>query len=264
MLIPIHTVDAFTDKPFSGNPAGVCILEKELNDKQMQNIAFKMNLSETAFIVRSGKDFLLRWFTPVAEINLCGHATLASAHLLREQGIVKVEDIIHFHTKSGLLTARFKDEEIELNFPAMDTEEISIFPDLEKAIGTKPVYTGKSKWIYIAELKNAEEIRSLKPDIETMRTLPFSGEVLVTAKADMPGYDFISRFFAPSMGVNEDPVTGSAHCVLGPYWMKKLNKNIFKAYQASKRGGTLGVRVQGDRVYLTGKAVTVLTVEMTA
>jgi PhzF family phenazine biosynthesis protein len=262
MKIPIHTVDAFTDRPFSGNPAGVCLLEKALTERQMQNIAFEMNLSETAFVARSGRDFILRWFTPSVEVDLCGHATLASSHILYEKGHVKTDESIRFHTKSGLLTAKNKNGEIELNFPATGMEEISSFPELEKTIGVKPIFTGKTKWVYFAELSSADEVRSLAPDFESMKSLPSSGEVLVTARSDVPDYDFISRFFAPSVGVNEDPVTGSAHCILGPYWMKKLNKNSFKAYQASKRGGTLGVRVEGDRVFLTGKAITVMTVEM--
>jgi PhzF family phenazine biosynthesis protein len=262
MQISIHTVDAFTEKPFSGNPAGVCILEKELNETQMQNIAFEMNLSETAFLVRSGEDFLLRWFTPSAEVDLCGHATLASSHILYEKGFVNVQKSIRFHTKSGVLTAKNKNGEIELDFPAIEYKEISSFPELEKTIGVTPVFTAKTKWVYLAQLKNEEEVRTLNPDFALMKSLPSSGEVLVTAKADTAGYDFVSRFFAPSVGIDEDPVTGSAHCILGPFWMKKLNKNIFRAYQASKRGGKMGVRVEGDRVYLTGKAVTVFELKM--
>lgn len=262
MKIKIHTVDSFTDKPFSGNPAGVCILEKELNEKQMQNIAMEMKHAETAFVVPSGKDFLLRWFTPAAEVDLCGHATLASSHIMWQEKVIGADETIRFHTRSGLLTANKRGEGIELNFPATEMKEIQSFHELEKCIGVKPVFTGKTKWVYFAELNSADEVRTLEPDFVLINNLPSSGEVLVTARSDTPEYDIVSRFFAPAVGVDEDPVTGSAHCILGPYWAKKLNKNPIMAYQASKRGGSMGVRVEGDRVYLTGKAITVLSGEM--
>jgi PhzF family phenazine biosynthesis protein len=259
MNIPIHTVDAFADKPFSGNPAGVCVLDKPLDEKLMQNIALEMNLSETAFLNKQNdSSYSLRWFTPSVEVDLCGHATLASSHIIWESGREDKSSTLQFQTKSGVLKANYKNGEIELDFPAIESSQIVIPDGLVKALGVKPVSIYKTQWYYIAELDMEETLRNVSPNFDLLQTLEAWGTI-ITTKASMPGYDFVSRFFAPLKGVKEDPVTGSAHCALGPYWMKKLGKNSFKAYQASARGGALGVRVEGDRVYLTGRAVTVLS-----
>jgi PhzF family phenazine biosynthesis protein len=259
MNIPIFTVDAFTDKPFSGNPAGVCVLDSPLNEKQMQNIAFEMNLSETAFL--SKKDdgsYGLRWFTPAVEVDLCGHATLASSHILWETKKEDKSAELQFQTRSGMLKANFRNGGIELDFPLIDSKPMETPKGLIKALGVEPVNLFKTQWNYIAELDSEETVRKVKPDFDLLQALEAWGTI-ITAKSTMKGYDFVSRFFAPAKGVKEDPVTGSAHCALGPYWMNRFGKNKFKAYQASERGGTIGVRVDGNRVYITGNAVTVLS-----
>jgi PhzF family phenazine biosynthesis protein len=257
MKLPIYTVDAFTDKPFSGNPAAVCILDNPLDESIMQKIAFEMNLSETAFLHRENDAYRLRWFTPAVEVDLCGHATLASSHILWETSILKTNEPANFQTRSGLLTSVKNHDGIEMDFPLIEESEIKSPPELDKALGVKPLYTGMTKWNYVVELDSENTVRSINPDFDLLQRLPAWGTI-ITAKASIPGYDFVSRFFAPEKGVKEDPVTGSAHCVLGPFWQKRLNKNIFKAYQASQRGGTVGVKVENNRVYLSGKAVTVL------
>lgn len=257
----IYQVDAFTDKPFSGNPAGVCILFKPQSESWMQAVAAEMNLSETAFLYKQGDIFNLRWFTPTVEVELCGHATLASAHILWESGFLSPQQIAKFQTRSGLLTAERKGQYIELNFPAMPAEPSDIPPGLSLALGVAPDYSGKNKFDYLLELQSEDIVRSMQPDFAKLEKLPVRG-IIVTAQATSPEYDFVSRFFAPGAGINEDPVTGSAHCCLGPYWSKKLSKNEFTAYQASKRGGVIRVRVQGKRVYLSGKAVTVFKGEI--
>jgi len=257
----IFQVDAFTDKPFSGNPAGVCILEKPADENWMQNVAAEMNLSETAFLFRKEDGFNLRWFTPKMEVDLCGHATLASAHILYTEGYLKPEQKADFHTKSGLLKAEFKNGWIELDFPRLVEESVKVPEDLSRALGAKPLYVGKCGFMYLAELESENVIRNLKPDFSILGK-PEIGSVIVTSRASTKGYDFVSRFFAPAVGINEDPVTGSAHCCLGPYWSKKLGKNEFVAYQASARGGVLKVKVAKDRVYLEGQAVTVLEGEL--
>jgi PhzF family phenazine biosynthesis protein len=261
MKLPIYTVDAFTDKPFSGNPAAVCITEKPLDEELMKNIASEMNLSETAYLVKTKDGFNLRWFTPSAEVDLCGHATLASSHILWETGVCGKDEPISFHTKSGVLTAVNKGDVIEMDFPAIEQDVIDYPLELETALGIRPVYVGMTKWNYVVELENEGEVRGVEPNYDMLTALPGWGTI-ITAKADMKGYDFVSRFFAPEKGVKEDPVTGSAHCALGPFWQKRLEKNEFKAYQASQRGGTVGVRVEADRVFLSGNAVTVLKAEM--
>jgi PhzF family phenazine biosynthesis protein len=263
MKIPIFTVDAFTDKPFSGNPAGVCVLDSPLEEKLMQNIAFEMNLSETAFLNKKNDGaYSLRWFTPVVEVDLCGHATLASSHILWETGKVKKSSGIEFNTKSGILKAGFNNGGNELDFPLIESKPIDIPKGIVKAIGVEPVNLFRTQWNYIAELDSEKTVRSVKPDFDLLRALEAWGTI-ITSRASKElaanGYDFVSRFFAPAKGVKEDPVTGSAHCALAPYWMNRLGKNIFKAYQASERGGTVGVRVDGDRVFLSGSAVTVLS-----
>ena len=264
MKLKLFTVDAFTAKPFSGNPAAVCLLDDIIEDSLMQKIAFEMNLAETAFVLKE-KDkpgFSLRWMTPVSEVDLCGHATLAASNILWQEGICNKSETIHYHTKSGLLKADYYNGEIGLDFPAILQKQVDYPDELIAAIGgVKPKYVGMTKWNYLIELNSESDIRNLKPDFDIMLNLPGWGTI-ITAKADMEGYDFISRFFAPEKGIQEDPVTGSAHCALGPYWQMRLGKDIFKAYQASERGGTVGVKVAGERVLLTGEAVTVLNGEI--
>jgi PhzF family phenazine biosynthesis protein len=269
MKIPIFTVDAFTDKPFSGNPAAVCILNEVIYDSVMQSIAYEMNLSETAFLLkpasgtgRQDEGYSLRWFTPTAEVDLCGHATLSSAHILWEEGLADTGKPVQFQTKSGLLFAHFKGDKIEMDFPAISEKEVSYPADLIHALGgVEPKYVGMTRWNYVVELENESAVKSVKPDYARLLALPGWG-TMITAKSDSGDYDFVSRFFAPEKGVPEDPVTGSAHCALGPFWQKRLGKKEFIAYQASSRGGSVGVRVEGDRVFLSGKAVTVIKGEI--
>ncbi len=257
----IYQVDAFTEKPFSGNPAGVCVLSEKLDEKLMQNIAREMNLSETAFLVKNKDGYNLKWFTPDSEVDLCGHATLASAHILWEKGYLKEDQEAKFSTKSGLLTAKMNKGWIELNFPALPEEKTKPPAELLESLGVEAVYVGKNIFDYLVEVESEEIVRTMKPDFVKLSKVPARG-IIVTARARSGEHDFVSRFFAPEVGVWEDPVTGSAHCCLGPYWQKKLNKNEFMAYQASERGGVLKVKVIGERVLISGKAFTVLEGEL--
>lgn len=257
----IYQVDAFADEPFKGNPAAVCILTEPGDGAWMQKVAQEMNLSETAFLCKEGTGFRLRWFTPSVEVDLCGHATLASAHILWEIGMLSRRDEARFQTRSGLLKAQQRGNEIELTFPATPDEPSSAPPGLNDALGIVPNYTGKSKFDYIVEVESEETLRNIRPDFPRLKSLPARG-VIVTSVASSPGYDFVSRFFAPASGVDEDPVTGSAHCCLGPFWKKRMGKSAFIAFQASERGGVIGVRVEGDLVRLRGRAITVLRGEL--
>jgi PhzF family phenazine biosynthesis protein len=227
----------------------------------MQNIAREMNLSETAFLLKERNGFNLRWFTPVAEVDLCGHATLASAHVLWEEGYLKVSEQARFYTRSGLLTADCKDNWIELNFPAKREEPCNVPSQLAEALSVPIKYVGKTAFDYLVEVDTEEVVRTLSPNFSLLAALTLRG-VVVTSIATTPGYDFISRFFAPRVGINEDPVTGSAHCCLGPFWSTRLGKDELVAYQASARGGIVRVRVDGDRTYLSGQAVTVMRGEL--
>ena len=257
----IYTVDAFAGKPFRGNPAGVCILETLHDETWMQHIAREMNLSETAFLNERDDGYDLRWFTPAVEVALCGHATLASAHILGETGRLEHRETAQFHTLSGVLTAESNGDEITLNFPATPAEQTDIPAGLSEALGAVPLYAGKSTFDYLIEVSSEKEIRNLKPDFARLKELPVRG-VIVTSKADSGNYDFVSRFFAPGAGIDEDPVTGSAHCCLGPFWSDRLGRNTLFAYQASERGGEIRVRVNGDRVLLSGQAITVMQGEI--
>jgi len=261
MALSIYQVDAFTDEPFAGNPAAVCILPEQRDAVWMQNVAREMNLSETAFLLRQVDGFSLRWFTPAVEVDLCGHATLASAHILWETGLLKTDEGARFHTRSGLLTASRHGEWIELDFPATPDEPATAPPTLFQALGVHPKYVGRSKFDYLVEVESEEAVCNLAPDFTSLKGVATRG-VIVTSIATSSHYDFVSRFFAPAAGVDEDPVTGSAHCCLGPFWSRRLGKSEFTAYQASSRGGIVRVRVAGDRVYLGGKAVTVLRGEL--
>jgi PhzF family phenazine biosynthesis protein len=257
MPLTIHQVDAFTSEPFRGNPAVVCILPAPRDEGWMQNIALEMNLSETAFLHPEADGYRLRWFTPAVEVALCGHATLASAHVLWEQGFLPAEATAKFHTLSGVLTAERRDGWIELDFPAKPAAPAPPPSGLAAALGCEPVFVGRNQFDYLVEVGDAETVRQLKPDGAVLGNLPVRG-VIVTARSDDPQYDFVSRFFAPAAGVSEDPVTGSAHCCLGPHWQARLGKNDFTAYQASARGGVVRVGMRGDRVKLGGQAVTVM------
>ena len=261
MGLRITQVDAFTDTPFAGNPAAVCLLPAPRDEGWMQSVAREMNLSETAFLVRAADGYDLRWFTPSVEVALCGHATLASAHVLWEDGHLPSARQARFHTKSGLLTGDRVDEWIELDFPAKREEPAQAPAGLAEALGVTPKYVGKNQFDYLVEVDGEVTVRRLTPNHAMLATLPVRG-VIVTSRADSAGYDFVSRFFAPGSGVPEDPVTGSAHCALGPYWQSRLGKSDFVAYQASPRGGVVRVRVAGDRVKLGGRAVTVLRGEL--
>lgn len=256
-MTKIYQVDSFTDKPFSGNPAGVCILEKPADEEWMQNVTKEMAVSETAFLYPEKDGYNLRWFSPDTEVDLCGHATLASAHVLWEKGYLGKDKTARFFTRSGILTAMLKDGWIELDFPLLREEEADAPAGLIEALGVESIYVGRNVFDYIIEVGSENELRSVAPDLSMLANVTTRG-VMVTSLSGSGDYDFVSRLFAPAIGIPEDPVTGSAHCCLGPYWMKKLGKDTFYAYQASRRGGFLKVQVKGDRVLLSGKAVTVL------
>jgi PhzF family phenazine biosynthesis protein len=227
----------------------------------MQDVAREMNLSETAFLHRVEDGFNLRWFTPTVEVDLCGHATLASAHILWEMGYLRLQEQARFHTRSGVLTAEHRADGIELNFPSEPEGRVNPPSGLIKALGVEPKYVGKNRFDYLVEVNFEKTVRNVSPDFSRLGTIPCRG-VIVTSLGYSGEFDFVSRFFAPAVGIDEDPVTGSAHCCLGPFWKKRLNKNEFVAYQASPRGGVIRVRLKGDRVYLGGQAITVASREI--
>ena len=260
-MLSIVQVDSFTSEPFAGNPAAVCVLPSARDDSWMQKVAREMNLSETAFLEKHADGYKLRWFTPSIEVDLCGHATLAGAHVLWETGQLRPGEQARFHTRSGLLTSDQRDGWIEMDFPAKKEQLADAPAHLLEALGGKPVYVGKNAFDYLVEVESEEILRAMRPNFSLLRTLPVRG-VIVTSRSSQPAYDFVSRFFAPGSGIDEDPVTGSAHCALGPYWATRLGKSEFIAYQASERGGVVKVRVNGDRVILGGQAVTVLRGEL--
>ncbi len=261
MSIVITQVDAFTSRPFAGNPAAVCILQAAPDERWMQDVAREMNLSETSFLVPQNGDYQLRWFTPSVEMDLCGHATLASAHVLWEEGRLAASEQARFHTRSGLLLAKKDGDWIEMDFPGKSGQDTETPAGLAAALGIQPVYVGRNQFDYLVEIDSAEALRTMQPDHSTLRKLPVRG-VIVTSRSDTPEFDFLSRFFAPGSGIDEDPVTGSAHCYLGPYWSKRLGKTEFVACQVSPRSGVVRVRCAGDRVHLGGQAVTVLRGEL--
>ena len=261
MGVKILQVDAFTDRPFTGNPAAVCMLPEPRGKQWMQQVALEMNLSETAFLSRERDGFNLRWFTPQVEVDLCGHATLAAAHVLWEEGDLPPEEPARFYTRSGLLTASRHGDWLEMDFPAEPEEKTPPPSGLAAALGVTPAYVGKNRFDYLVLVDSEEGVRNMKPDFQALALIPCRG-VMVTALSRTGDYDFISRFFAPRVGIPEDPVTGSAHCCLGPFWKTRLHKDALTAYQASARGGVVRLRVAGDRVILSGQAVTVLRGEM--
>lgn len=255
-------VDAFTDRPFAGNPAGICLLDAPADAAWMQRVALEMSVSETAFLVRRDDGgFDLRWFTPAAEVELCGHATLASAHALWEEGRLEPGEAARFHTASGTLTARRRDDWIELDFPAEPAEPVVPPAGLRAALGAELLWVGRNRFDYLVELDSEETVRSLEPDVSALAPIASRG-FIVTASADTEGLDFVSRFFAPHVGIAEDPVTGSAHCCLGPFWGRRLGKSELVGFQASGRGGVVRVRPEGKRVKLLGQAVTVMRLEL--
>ncbi len=262
----LFQVDAFTDQPFGGNPAAVCLLDHPRDEHWMQALAQEMNLSETAFLLPEDGDYRLRWFTPRMEVELCGHATLASAHVLWETGVLGVGQEARFQTASGLLTVRQLDAWMELDFPIVqESEVVDVPPILLDALGVQPRYVGATNVRYLVELVSETEVRGLRPNIALLAQLqhPKRG-VIVTSRASSPPFDFVSRYFAPVAGVPEDPVTGSAHCTLAPYWSTRLGKAALLAYQASARGGVLKVRCDKDRVFIAGQAVTIFRGELTS
>jgi PhzF family phenazine biosynthesis protein len=261
LVITIFQVDAFTQKPFAGNPAAVCLLPAPRDEAWMQHVAREMNLSETAFLCKQEDGFSLRWFTPATEVDLCGHATLASAHVLWESGLLKPGEQARFHTRSGLLTAEHKEGLVELNFPVLLEEPAIASAELVAALGIEAKYVGRFGARYLLEVETEAVVRGLKPDFHLLRALPGRG-VVVTSVSVSGEYDFISRYFAPWVGVDEDPVTGSVHCCLGPFWGRRLEKKRLTAYQASARGGVIHIQLKGERVYLGGCAVTVLRGEL--
>ncbi len=264
MSFPLYQVDAFSSLPFRGNPAAVCLLDSSQPDGWMQAVAQEMNLSETAFLLPEGDGWRLRWFTPTIEVDLCGHATLASAHVLWETGRLTHNETARFHSRSGLPTAARDAEWITLDFPAKPAEAADPPSTLLYALGIDPeeaVYVGRNAFDYLVEVRREETVRALSPDHASLRCLPVRG-IIVTARASSRDYDFVSRFFAPGSGIDEDPVTGSAHCCLGPYWQSGLGKSELVGYQASARGGVVRVKVNGGRILLGGKAVTIFRGEL--
>lgn len=263
MARPIVQVDAFTSEPFAGNPAAVCVLPSAADPVWMQKVAREMNLAETAFLCPRADGFDLRWFTPTLEVDLCGHATLASAHVLWETGQLAATETARFHTRSGILTAVRRGEWIELDFPATPDEPVEAPPGLAEGLGVPIRYVGKSRFDYLVELESEEAVRTLQPDFGRLKTISARG-VIATSRSATPDTDFVSRFFAPGSGIDEDPVTGSSHCCLAPFWSRRLGKNSFVARQISARGGLLKVELRGDRVGLAGQAVTVLRGDLLA
>jgi PhzF family phenazine biosynthesis protein len=254
--VPCWQVDAFTDHAFGGNPAAVCWLESEAETAWMQSVAAEMNLSETSFVRPLGDKLELRWFTPTMEVDLCGHATLATAHALWSAERVSRDRPLQFQTRSGVLTCKRSGDWIELDFPATPPSLVPPTDQLRDVLGVNVLKAGKSRYYTMAVLESADSVRTVAPDFRKMKELPTLG-VIVTAPSDDPKYDFVSRFFAPAMGVDEDPVCGSAHCCLAPYWGELFGKRELNAYQASARGGILRLRLNGDRVDLIGQAVVV-------
>jgi PhzF family phenazine biosynthesis protein len=261
--VRLFQVDAFTDQPFKGNPAAVCLLDREPDDGWMQAVAAEMNLSETAFVGAEARDgaLPLRWFTPAAEVALCGHATLASAHVLWREGELPAGSEIRFGTRSGVLIAREEGDEIQLDFPATPPSPAEAPPGLLEALGVRARHVGRSRFDYLVEVGSEKQVREAEPDLGRLRRVEARG-VILTAAAEPP-YDFVSRFFAPTVGVDEDPVTGSAHCCLSPFWTERLGRAELVGFQASRRGGVVRTRLNGDRVLLGGRAVTVLRGELT-
>lgn len=258
----IVQIDAFTNSPFAGNPAALCLLNAPPDEAWMQTVANEMNLSETAYLIPEGDGYRLRWFTPEREVKLCGHATVAAAHLLWQDGHVPADSPCIFHTLSGQLTARKNGDWIEVTFPAKPAQQTDAPDGLAGALGSTPEFFGQNDLNYgLVVLDSEQSVRELSPDFNALKKLPQMG-FAVTARSNDAPYAFVSRFFAPNAGVNEDPVTGSAHCMLTPYWSQRLGRTELLAFQASARGGVVRNRIEGDRVVLGGQAVTVMRGEL--
>lgn len=258
----IYQVDAFADRPFSGNPAGVCILDRAAPEKWMQAVAGEMNVAETAFLVRRDDGaYDLRWYTPTVEVDLCGHATLASAHVLWDECILPADERARFHTKSGELLAWREADIIRMDFPSEPVTKVDPPVALSEALYAPFTFSGKNRMDWLVEVADEATVVAVQPELRALAALDVRG-VIVTARSAKPERDFVSRFFAPAAGVDEDPVTGSAHCALAPYWAEKLGKDTLTGYQASMRGGTVFCTLKGRRVLLGGRAVTVLRAKL--
>ncbi len=258
---PFVQIDAFTRESFGGNPAAVFLLPSARDEGWMQRVAGEMNQADTAFLVARDDEFDLRWFTPMVEVELCGHATLASAHMLWESGVLPSGTTARFRTRSGLLTARRHDDRIWLDLPAASVRPEPAVAGLAEALGADPIGTWRTPFDILVELRDERTVGALRPDLSRVATIETRG-VIVTAPSDGAEADFVSRFFAPRIGIPEDPVTGSAHCALGPFWGGRLGRTELRARQLSLRGGTLWLRLDGERVHLGGHAVTVLRGEL--
>ncbi|MBO6752190.1 MULTISPECIES: PhzF family phenazine biosynthesis protein [Spongiibacter] len=258
---PIYIVDAFVCGPFTGNPAAVCLISGKESAQWMQRVAAEMNLSETAFIWHlQGNEWVLRWFTPRCEVDLCGHATLAAAHTLWQRG--SDHDSIEFHTRSGVLTAKRDGQGIKLDFPADRPEPLSpeAAASVQQLVKDKAQWLGRGRDDALVVFTSAEEVRQFQPDFAQIQALPYRG-LLITARGDEEGLDVVSRFFAPTLGIPEDPVTGAAHCLLAPYWCERLGCKTLRGLQASPRTGLVEMALSGQRVTLRGAANTVLVGE---
>lgn len=261
----IIQVDAFSDRVFRGNPAAVCVLKQAQSDRWMQSVAQEMNLSETAFLTKQEQNYGLRWFTPTTEVPLCGHATLASAHVLWTEGYASTGQAINFQTKSGLLTAKYQDDWIELDFPANRSQDIPPITKLQDALGVRIKTFAYNSLGYLVEVHSPMQVKELKPNFASIKQLPVSNVIVTSQASNNSEYDFVSRFFAPGLGIDEDPVTGAAHCCLATYWRERLQKDSFLAYQASSRGGVIKLDYDGgDRVVIKGQAITVMRGELLA
>jgi PhzF family phenazine biosynthesis protein len=266
MSIRISQVDAFTSRAFAGNPAAVCVLTDTRPADWMQQVAREMNLSETAFLRRRSDGFALRWFTPSHEVDLCGHATLASAHVLWSEGHLPADEPAVFRTKSGVLTVRQHDDGIAMDFPAEPLAAVEPPPALIDALGVTPAFVGRNRMDYGVLLDRPDAVRAVSPDLARLATIETRGVIVTAPAADEADHDFVSRFFAPRVGVPEDPVTGSAHCALGPFWAERLGRTDLVGRQVSARGGRVRVQMEAvtsPRVCLIGRAVTVLRGELT-
>jgi predicted PhzF superfamily epimerase YddE/YHI9 len=263
MSIPLYWVDTFADRPFTGNPAAVCVFDAPIAEPRMQAIAAEMNQSNTAFVYPEADGYRLRWFTPTVEVDLCGHATLASAYVLWHAGHLHPTAPAIFYTRSGKLACRRELGTIRMDFPSCPPSPCPAPVELAAGLQVCLKFVGANNLDLLAEVASEQVLRDLVPDMVRLALLPVRG-IIVTATSEMPGVDFVSRFFAPAAGVPEDPVTGSAHCCLGPFWAERLGKNYLTGYQASRRGGMVKVRALGDRVELGGQAVLVASGKLEA
>lgn len=253
----IFLINAFTQNPFSGNPAIVCLLDSPPDELWMKKVTKEFNQPVTAFMYpKQDGSYYLRWFSQTKELKHCGHGTIGCAHILWEQGILKADETVKFHTYSGLFRANHNEGEIQLNFPSYQSKQVEAPQELSDALNIPLTLVEKNQLGYLVELDDEAMVRSIRPDFELLNSLAVTG-IIVTSKSNSSSFDFISRYFAPSIGINEDQVTGSAHCALGPYWSKRLEKNPVVGYQASQRGGAIKVKVDGERVQLISHAVTI-------